>query len=101
MKATAIALLLFAPWAIAQTPEKKEPPAKAEQPKKPLILRIDQLPASERAGLQVQETAPARTDNLPDLGGKPSSAYDAAGARGSGTSAPGSPYPVDAQPGGK
>ena len=98
MKTLAIALLLASPWALAQAPEKKEEPAKAQE-KKPLILRIDQLPASERAGLRVEETGPARTDNLPELGGKSSPAYDAGQVRGSGTEAPNSPYPVNTQQG--
>ena len=91
-------LLLAAPVAMAQTQEKNE--EKKQEPARPLILRIDQLPASERARIEVTEEA-KKKDDLPELGGKPSSAYDTAGVRGSGTSAPGSPYPVDTQPGGK
>jgi hypothetical protein len=102
MKALALIALLACGSAYAQNPEKKDEPAKAEEQKpRPLILRIDQLPPSERSGLVVTEEAKKPRDDLPDLGGKPSSAYDAAGVRGSGTSAPGSPYPADTQMPGK
>ena len=93
-------LLLAAPLAMAQTEEKKEE-EKKQEPARPLILRLDQLSPSERSGLVVTEEPKKQGDSLPELGGKPSSAYDAAGVRGSGTSAPGSPFPADTQPGGK
>ncbi len=97
-----IALLGFG-TALAQAPEKQEPAKPAQppqqQPSRPLNLRFDQLPANDRADLQVRETGPAKNDNLPELGGKPSKAYDAAVVRGSGTSAPGSPFPADTQVG--
>jgi len=97
MRLVAVVFLLLAPWAFAQ--EKKEPEKREEpqQPPRQLILRLDQLPANERADLTVRETAAPRSDELPELGGRPSKAYDAAGVRGSGTSAPGSPYPADNQ----
>ena len=99
MKLAALAFVLVAPCAVAQTPEKKDEPARAEEQKKPLILRLDQLSPAERSGLVVHEEPKKPGDNLPELGGKSSPAYDAAAVRGSGTSAPGSPYPADTQVG--
>jgi hypothetical protein len=102
MKA-ALILLLIAPLAHAQ--EKQEPAKPPEQqaapaPARPLILRIDQLPPAERASITPHETmAPKSDGGLPDLGGKPSTTYDARGTVGSGTAAPGSPFPKDTQTG--
>ena len=101
MKAAALAFLLVAPLALGQTsgqPAEKKEPEKKQEPPKPLILRIDQLPPSERAKIEVTEDV-RKKDDLPELGGKPSSAYDSAGVRGSGTEGAGSPYPANTQQG--
>jgi hypothetical protein len=88
--------LLAAGQTAAQDPEKKE--EKKQEPARPLILRIDQLPPEQRT-VGVREEPSQKTDGgLPELGGKPSTAYGTSGTRGSGTSAPGSPYPKDTQP---
>jgi hypothetical protein len=80
MKALPLILLLAASWAWSQD---KQEPAKPEQrqqpqaPAKPLILRLDQLPASERANFSVHETPAAEKpqSSLPGLGGEPVQSY--------------------------
>ncbi len=95
----ALLMLVVPALAFGQGQDKKEEEKKPQEPARPLILRLDQLPANDRADLTVRETAPPKSDNLPELGGSPSRAYEAAGVRGSGTSAPGSPFPADTQQG--
>jgi hypothetical protein len=91
-------LLLAAPWAAAQDAAKPQEAAKRDQaPKKPLILRIDQLPPAERSGIAVTEDEQKPKDVLPELGGKPSPAFTKSTTTGSGTEAPGSPYPANTQ----
>jgi hypothetical protein len=97
MKTLALLMLLACGAVGAQTPEKPETPKPVEQKPRPLILRIDQLPPSERT-VGVEEAPMQKAgDGLPELGGKPSSALIRNPVTGSGTSAPGSPYPVDTQ----
>jgi hypothetical protein len=79
MRPLLLIVLLAAPWAWAQQkpePAKAEQPQQPQQPAKPLILRIDQLPASERGSFTVHE---APSDNaqgvLPRLGGEPAQSY--------------------------
>jgi len=94
----ALLLLLVPALALGQAQDKKEEEKKQEPPK-PLILRLDQLSPAERSGLVVTEEPKKPGDNLPELGGKPSTAYDNAGVRGSGTESASSPYPVNTQQG--
>ena len=106
MRTCALLLLLlaFAAWGQSQekqeAPKAQEPPQAAPQaPARPLILRIDELSPSDRASISVQEAPSQKSrDGLPELGGKPSPAYGSGVVKGSGTSAPGSPYPKDEQP---
>ena len=83
MKALPLILLVAASWAWSQ---EKQQPAKPEQPQqaqepaqtpaKSLILRIDQLPASERPSFTVHETPSNEArSSLPGLGGEPSQSY--------------------------
>jgi hypothetical protein len=80
MRALLLILLLAAPWAWAQEkqqPAKEQPAPKPQAPARPLILRMDELPPSDRTGFTVRETAADKPQSkLPDLGGPPSSAYD-------------------------
>jgi hypothetical protein len=97
MKALALLMLLACGAASAQTPDRQETPKAVEQRPRPLILRIDQLPPSERT-VGVEETPVKKPgDGLPDLGGRPSPALGRGAITGSGTEAAGSPFPKDTQ----
>jgi hypothetical protein len=106
MRSLPFLLLLLAPWAAAQTqgakpqePQQAPAQAPATTPARPLILRIDQLPPSERS-VGVQEAPPQKAgDGLPELGGKPSPLITRNPVTGSGTGSQGSPYPLDSQVG--
>jgi hypothetical protein len=100
MRTLALLTLLACGAVAAQTQEKpQESPKPVEQKARPLILRIDQLPPSERS-VGVEEPPAQKAGNgLPELGGKPSPLLTRNPVTGSGTESQGSPYPVDTQVG--